>query len=512
MLAPGDTQVVAVVEQPRPTRYRRGRAPNFRLGVLGAVLLFVGLAVLSSLAVPPFRSADESAHGGYALAIAHGRIPSQYERVPAQIPGQRQPTHVYTTVHPPLYHALIAGPLLLGIEVGKPLLGLHLARIESALFSAVTVALTAVLAGMLLGRRRTEAVVAAATMATLGIFVLSSSLVYNDSLATLLSVAVLLGTLAVLRQGLRTSGCVLLILAAAASMAVRASNAEVVAMAGIGLLAAGAIHARNRWIGVAQGIGWSAAMGVACFAAAGWFYLLNQARYGHLTGWVSIAYDPHSPMYDAHGYPYPGGGLSFLLSPDSYLRLARDTYGDLLGVDRVLPWSNPVTVAGLVVVWSLAALGALWWLRQRRRLGPTRARQALVALVALHGVACLLYVAWWVQAGGYPHIRYLFPALPVVAVILARAVVGLPGGRWWAVLVVTVQLVLALGYLAKLPAQWTGESIWGVYPAALGKAGVPLPALVTVGLLLIVICGWLLCARAILTRQPTRSMISSETS
>lgn len=462
------------------------------------MLLFVGLAALSSLATPPFRSGDESAHVGYAIAVAQGEIPSRYAYRPAHIPGQREPTHVYTTAHPPLYYGLIAGPLLLGIDTGNPSFGLYLARIESALFSAATVALTAVLAWMLLGRRRPEAVVAAATMATLGAFVLVSSLIYNDSLATLLSLAVLLGTLAVLRDGLRISTCVLLILAAAASMATRASNAETVALAGVGLLAAGAIHTRRRWVGVARGIGWAAGMGFACLAASGWFYRLNQISYGHLTGRTRTADDPASNVYAARDYPYPGDAVSFLFSPDSYARLARDLYGDQIGVEHILAWSNTATVAGLVVVWSLVAVGALWWLRRAPSLRPTPTSQALVALVVLHCAATLLYVAWWVHVGGYPHIRYLFPALPVVAVALARAVTGLPGGRVWAVLVVTVQLVLSLGYLAKFPAQWTGEGTWGVYPAALGKAGVPLPTVVTVGLLLLVACGWLLCARAIL--------------
>lgn len=489
-----------------------------RVGVLGAVLLFTGLAVLSSLAVPPFRSADESAHVAYAIAVGHGEIPSRYDYLPAQIPGQRDPTHVYTANHPPLYYALTSGALLLGIEIRNPLLGLYLARTESVLFSTATVALTAALAATLLGRRRPEIVVAAAAMATVGAFVFASSLVYNDSLATLLNLAVLIGTLVVLRDGLRPRAGVLLVLAAAAAMAARASNAEIVALAGLGLIAAGAIHARRRWVGVARGIGWAAAMGAACFAATGWFYLLNLARYGHLTGRIAGVFDPYSPVYTAHGYPYPGGAGPFLVSPVSYLRLIRDTYGDLLGVERILPWSNPVTIAGLIAIWSLMALGALWSLRRPKplrphRVRPVRVRQAFIALVTLHCVACVAYVAWWVGVGGYPHIRYLFPVLPVIAVAIAVAVTALPGGRAWAMLVVAVQVVLSLAYLAKLPAQWTGEGIWNVYPAAFAKAGVVAPTPVTAGLLLLVACGLLLCGRAILAApQPTRSMISSETS
>lgn len=434
--------------------------------------MFLGLAVLSSLATEPFRPPDESNHTAYAIAVGHGTIPHKGKAGWREIPGQHE-TNLYTADHPPLYYVLVAGPLLVGIHTGHPLLGFHLARFESAVFSAGTVALTAVLAGMLT-RRRETVVGSAAIMATVGVFVWVSSLVYNDSLATLLSIAVFLATLNVVRSGLKAQGCVLLVAAAAAAMTAHAANAEVVGIAAIGLVVAGVRHGTLR-----RGIGWIAAMAAACFAASGWFYLLNQARYGHLTGRTRTWLAPRSVT-------------SFLFSPGTYAHLAGKTYDDVSGLDGVLTWSNALTVVVLIAIWAVTALGILW------RLPTLRVRSAEAVLVAAHCLAVLLYVAWWVHLGGRANIRYLFPALPVVAVVVAAAVMSLPRGRQLAALVVTGQLLLSLCFLAKLPVQWTGSGFWNAFPAALGRAGVPLPTLVTAVLMLIVVGGWSLCLREML--------------
>lgn len=476
----------AVLAPEAATAQQRPRATPARVGVCGAVLLFLALALLSALATPPYRSSDEAPHAAYAVAVGHGTIPHRTQQVRSEIPGGPHQI-IYTANHPPLYYALVTGPLLLGIHVGYPVLGLHLARIESALFSAGTVALTAVLAGMLTGRRET-AVAAAAIMATLGAFVSISSFVFNDSLATLLSLAVLLATLVVLRNGPRPRSCALLVVGAAAAITTRASNVEILAVAAVGLLAAGFIHG-----GRIRAVGWVLGMVAACAAASGWFYALNQERYGHLTG--------RAHLFTEYRRPSVGAIASFVSSPRTWGDLAWQTYGDLNHLEHTLTWSNGLTSGGLIAIWSLTGVGVLWRLRRlrgSRRPGPA------TALVVLHCALGLAAVIWWLGVGGRAHIRYVFPLLPVVAVVIAAAVLGLAGGRFLAVLVVTVQLVLSLVYLAKAPAQWTHTGIWNAYPAALGRAGLPVPTLFTVVVLLLAAAGWLLCTRALLTRaEPT---------
>ncbi|HVX43976.1 MAG TPA: hypothetical protein VHC49_08810 [Mycobacteriales bacterium] len=490
MRSPTELRTTFAIRPAPPDRGQR-RTSTVRAGVFGACILILCLAGLSSLGVAPFRSPDESAHVAYAVSIGHGTIPRKDEPGPRVIPGEHA-DRIYTADHPPLFYILITGPLLLGIHTGHPLLGLHLARFESILFSTGTVILTAALAGILLGGRRPEvAVTSAAVVATLGAFDFTSSQVYNDSLGALLSLSVLLATLLALRDGLRTGRCLLIVLTATLAIATRASNAEIVALAAAGLVAAGAVHDTRRWRGAAVGALWVGVMGAVCFAAVGWFYLLNQSRYGHLTGRTQLWLAPRSVS-------------SFLLSPSSYVNLGEQTFANLAGVEHrgVLPWMLPTLQGGVIAIWSLTGVGLLWWLRHRPRLRPPRVSQLLMLLVVVHALAGLLYVAWWVHLGGRPNVRYLFPALPVVAVALARAVAGLPGGRFWAVLVVTMQFVMSAGYLAKLPAQWAGTGLWRAYPAALDQAGVPAPAVVTIGLLIGAIGGWLLCTRAILTVAP----------
>lgn len=456
--------------------------------MLGAVIVFLCLAGLSGLAVAPFRSPDESAHVAYAVSIGHGTIPRKDEAGPRLFPGERA-DRIYTADHPPLFYVLTTGPLLWGIHIGHPLLGLHLARFESIVFSAGTIILTTALAGIIVGRRRPEvAVTSAAVIATLGAFEFTSSQVYNDSLGTMLSTAVLLCALPVLRDGLHPRRCVPLVLTATLAIAARASNAEVVALAAAALIAAGAIHTDRRWRGAVRGAGWVAVMGATCFAAVGWFYLINQSRYGHLTGRTRLWLPPRSIP-------------SYLFSPGSYVNLGEQTFANLAGVEHrgVLPWMLPTLQGCVIAIWVLTGVGLLWWLRHRPRLRPLRLSQALMVLVILHALAALFYVAWWVHLGGRPNIRYLFPALPAVAVGLARAVTGLPGGRVWAAIVVTMQFVMSVGYLAKLPAQWAGTNVWRAYPVALDKAGVPAPTAVTIIMLIVAAGGWFLCTWAILT-------------
>lgn len=459
-----------------------------RTGVIGVILMFLGLAVLSGLAVEPLRPRDEASHVEYAISLAHGTIPRTSQHMTSHIVDQRR-IRTYTANHPPLFYLVIAGPLVAGIAIDHPVFGLHLARVECAILSAITIAVTAWLAGLLTERRRREVqITAAAVLGTIGAYVYSSSLVFNDALATLLSALVLTGTVVILKRGSQPRVCWLVVLASAAAITARASCAEVVMLAGAGFVVAGIAHADRRGRGALRGLGWAAVTGLGCLASAGWFYLLNQSRYGNTTGHTGLPHESKS-------------FIGYVMSPSSYRQLIEDTYGDLSGVDRIFPWSQPLTTTSLAVIWAVVGAGALWTLSRRSGRAWFRRNLLIIALLAVHCIATICYIGWWVHTGGAAHTRYLFPALPVIAIAIAAAVLSLPFGRILAALLITLQLGLSVIFLAKVPAQWAGHDDWSTYSSALHNAGVPFPVAATVLLLLVVLIGWAMCLRGLLAKR-----------
>ena len=114
---------------------RRGGGEERRavgLGLAGVLLAFVVLAALHAVTVPPFLPADERSHTAYALLVAQGRLPTLTTPAPLlRSPGVGP--RIYTANHPPLYYALVAAPLRLGLAGGHPMAGFAAARLLTVL-------------------------------------------------------------------------------------------------------------------------------------------------------------------------------------------------------------------------------------------------------------------------------------------------------------------------------------------------------------------------------------------
>jgi hypothetical protein len=128
-----------------PMSLRLTRPGPLRLGVGGAVLAFVMLAALW-LYVPTYQPTDEASHVAYARELSHGRLPaidtpisSDGDARLARMLRRRDAPHrtIWTANHPPLYYALVAVPLRIGIDTAHPVRGVHAARVLSVGLSAL---------------------------------------------------------------------------------------------------------------------------------------------------------------------------------------------------------------------------------------------------------------------------------------------------------------------------------------------------------------------------------------
>jgi hypothetical protein len=476
-----------------------------RVGLAGALLLMLCLGTLYVLASPPFVSYDESAHAGYALDVTEGRIPSVRETVQVELPGQK-PTRQFVAQHPPLYYVIVGPILAVGRDHGHPIAAIRVARLFSVALGLGVVTLAAVLAGIVLRRRRTECmVIAAGLCACVPAYLGTASVIHNDLLAVATAVLAYTGAAAALADRPRPWNVAAVCIGSGLTMATRLSSIGPVALACAALGLAVLLRTDGplgRRLVRAAGIG-LLPIGVAA-VTAGWFFQRNKRLYDDYTGmsygWTVLKRaDNYTP-------------LSYLTSTKSLPDLL--TRGEGGG-----PWANPQwfgwwdqkLLALLLVV--IAASASVELGRFARRLGAQRPSTLLrdrdkLARIALWGLLLALPITAWLQLAFYvaetgtPNPRYLFAVLPAVAVVVAAAMRGFKG-RWASVLAVTTisfqtYLVLMTG------GRWLNDRLQlpRVHPLrqwerSLDAAGIPAPALVLTVLLLGCAVGIALQAKAL---------------
>lgn len=469
------------------------RPPWETVGAAAAVLVFAGVSLSYALSAPLFYHRDEMAHVGYAHAVADGQLPriDTFSPVPESAtiwqeklrysPDDRY-RQVWVANHPPLNYVAAAPLIWYSNLTDRPDGGLILLRLMNVGFAAVGVALTYLVGYQLSGGRRWIGLVATSMVALSPHPHLWFSQAMNDGLGLAAITFVLWAGLRYLRRGHSAGGLALLSAAVAIASASRAAGL-LVAVGIVGVVVAhrlwsraGPVRERLR-AGVLTG---AAALGPAA-VLVGWFYLRNIVLYGDI------------------------GASSFLLD-----RFMREPAGSILGFAAdTLQWeiafrtivSQTVTLgpdghsysdvglpARLVMV--LAAIGLAWaflaWLSRlsKDRQGPSHEGPTAGASgrtppvwpgVLVCGVVIAVVMATYAQhvsGGGLPHYRYLYPALPAVAALVAIGLDRL-GPRVLPVLVVAGQglllapLVLPTGRtyrayvvlmpegMAKIPEGWS---------------------------------------------------------
>jgi hypothetical protein len=485
------------------------RRPVLRLGVLGAVLAFVAIASLTALVTRPFLPADESSNVAYSLTVSRGELPRIDAPVKSELPGQRELPVNYVANHPPLYYLLVSPGLRYAVDSGHWRLGIALARLETVVLSFGTVVLTAALAVVLVGRRRPDLVVgAAALMAMTSSYAVTGGVVHNDGMATTLLAGQLAATVLVLVRGLRLPLVLTILVTAAVGLLTRVSNLGLIALSAAALVVAGVLHAnRGRVRGALRGLAWAGGLVGLCAASAGWFYAHNAREYGDFTGGDEVVKLLRMPAR-------PGSVVYHAVKPETVNDLVSGTFG----LDPDAPGLRTGLVVAMFVV--VAAGAAVLAVRVVRRLGrrshpgaatvqavpgaPAERRELIVAAIAallvVHVAIVLLEIGSHVKDGGGAQSRYLFPALPVLAIAAAAALLALPGrlGRVALTVAIVSQAALTLRVVESLAGRSTGraDSLGSLVPA-IDRSGVPLPAVLVGALLLIYAVGLVLVIGAI---------------
>jgi 4-amino-4-deoxy-L-arabinose transferase-like glycosyltransferase len=423
------------------------RLPPLRAALYLILAVFTVLALLYSAIVPIFEAPDETAHVSFVRFLrANKRLPQQ---------GQSGEAH-----QPPLYYILAAlislpagvddlaelerlNPNWAWAGVGQDInaiyhtaaelfpwrgatLAIHLMRILSVLLGVSTV-LVVYLMGLELFPSAPLIPLAAATIAAFNPqFVFISSVVNNDSLANLCA-AVALWMMVRLLLG-RTNRWTLLGLGLALGLGLMAKQSLLVLIPLAALvLAYASFRQRSLRMLLEAGL----IVGGVVLFIAGWWYLRNLALYGDAFGINAfVEYRPGERIATVANM----GELRVFLR-----KMHRSFWGEFGWANLPMPaWFY----SALVGLYVLAAIGGgLAWIRKRQ------AHASPWSVWALLLVLPVLFLLWVVTYGyrfggsGWQG-RYLLPALPAIALLLAAGLAHLFDGRRQAIPLVLIGLAL----------------------------------------------------------------------
>jgi hypothetical protein len=408
--------------------------PLVRLGLAGALLTFVVLAGLNAWTTPLFSQPDEASHYGYALLVSSGRLPKVTTPIPSgDVPelravlGPRDQAHrsVWTANHPPLFYAVMAVPLRVGVLVGHPLGALRAARMLSVAIAALGIVLLALLVGELVPGQPELMVASAGVTAIVPSFVAVAGLLYNDSLAFATSTAALLAGVRFLVRGPSRLRLAMVAVTACLAALTRASGLVVVGIVGLAVLVAVWREARRAGLpgrrASLAAVGQAAVVGAAVVAGAGWFYLRNYRLYGDFTG--------ATVLFHQFQRTSPGSVLEVVRARSYWINQAKRFWDSTF--DHQITSGSPAHK-----VWWVGApptIGfAVFAARRLGRRGAALGRDPRwIAAGLLVGMLVLLdgMLAQFISGGGGPHIRYLFPDLAIITLAAAIGLASLPGGR-----------------------------------------------------------------------------------
>lgn len=401
-----------------------------RLAVSGILAITAAAALASALhavTIPPFAPPDETSHIHYAFTVLDGRIPWITDHPEAQPVPYMRGMGIWVANHPPLPYALLAVPLRVGQAIDAPLAGFYAARGLLVASAAVGNLLVGWFAILLLPRRAGAAVVAAGAAALVPYALHVAGMAYTDAMGFAVVTALLVAALIVVQRGVTLPR-----VAVITALGIAAANTRAVGLAAaagaIGCVAvAELLHGRwRRTVTMARAAGLAAGAGAAVLAGSLWFYAgVNLARYGSLTG--------TSALIELHGRQPAEASVAARVVDPHHLRLLAIQFWQWVEADATseayLPHlMGPVGRWLLGVVMLAAVLVGVWRLARgawrRPLVGGVCWAVAVGWLVALH-----VAVANFVQVGGSAHLRYLWPALGAVAVVLAVGLTAAPR-RW----------------------------------------------------------------------------------
>jgi hypothetical protein len=431
------------------------------------VIGFIGVSSAFSIVVPVLEAPDEPSH------VATVRFLWTQRALPIQRPPDTFPTGQEGS-QPPLYYAASAliwgiapdvaiaptfedhNPFVTMTRSAEPpdnrnlyahgpaeafpwrgdVLAIHLVRLFGVALGAATVLLTFLIARELWPRRSVVAILAAGLVAFNPQFAFSSGTVNNDGAIAMLATFILWRLARWLSTGGSTRQAVVLGVGLGAAMLAKTD--------GILLLVPTAMVILSE---LAQNRRWSPTIGRAALVAgltvvvAGWWFVRNLALYGDLLGWQAMlaanaimlrakpldALAAGRVLWEARGTFWGAfGWTNILFDTDVYLWLDR---------------FSAIALAGLAIALVRRLVG--YW--RSGRSGPARGCSnsphliALAILVIWPGLVFASLVRWVQVNAAADQWRLLFPAIGVIAILVA---VGLDELRHGAFAIVRAGLSL----------------------------------------------------------------------
>ena len=415
---------------------------------LGIILLgHLLLALLYSLAVPPWEAHDEWAHYRYAAFVAqHHALPDPTQRLTTEFEFDE-------ASQPPLYYLLAAAPMLAveglddyevqvnpyisgdsaqtGVNMAVhdaaqesfpwrgAILALHLGRFVSILISLLALVVTFAIIRYLSRGRPEIALAGTAIQAFAPQFVFISAVITNDVLSILLESLLLYFSLRLIVEGPRPRLTFYVALTAGLALLTKYLALAVLPLALLAFLWGAWRHRRNPRLGGRLGRSFVIFMGVLALTAGAWLW------HNYQISGVWIPRDPVSQRSLLTGMQDGGLDIQWAYLPRALLE-GFYTYWASFGWGNVSPdrWVYVVWLAMLLA----GGVGVVLWLLRTEE--GARARR-LVLFLALFVIAVVGLPLLRELLHNSPHLRgrYMLATLPIAAWVLAQGWAYLGGQR-----------------------------------------------------------------------------------
>jgi hypothetical protein len=391
-------------ERPAEPTKRVGRL--MRVGLIAAIAMYVGFAMLHALGIQAYKPGDEERHVQYVVALEkHGRLPTMKETRGA--------------THPPLYYALVAKTTMRGVKTPKEAIPfVPRTRVMSAAFGIVALLYVFGIVRRLVPSYPAVAVHATALTAALPSFANNCAVVGNDAMGLATQLGMTYAALVVLHDGPSWKRLAHVGFWLAVGGLVRISAIAMipgVLLAVLGGFYFHASHDRRRRVLV----GAVAAVALVALVAvtSGWFYLGNRKRLGDVAGTEAILEkvrnNPVRPLY------------AVIFSGGTWLEVHDELWGKLAGNIRL--GGALGSLARIFTTASLVGVAlSLWRAKVWRAWRPWRSWLRSPGRFQWLAVACLvvsviLPTLHYHSKGGGLHQRYFFGILYVWTILLACA-------------------------------------------------------------------------------------------
>jgi len=363
-------------------------------GIVAVAVLFSAAAFLHALLIPPLATGDEALHLDYVVDVSQLQLPRFFDGAHFKVPGAYTPPVQWVSQHPPLYYMILAPFVALADSFGSPGVMVFVGRMLSLIIGLLALlAIPPILARW----RQSPRVILGATLlgSVVSMHIGTSSAIYNDPLATLLSVVTVGLAGYILLEGPTRRRVGLLALLAALGLFTRATMLVNVMVACLTLVIAYPLHRQQLGTSIKasllKGIGAATLTAGLSLVIAGWYYVRNYTYSGSFVGsQTEWAIEHLNRQYFTFG--------NVLSRPDFIQQY-------FAGFS-----SSQIIILSCFVLFAAGIIGTILWSR-RHRTHHEKRFLLLIGLIVLHSIGIVLLLAQHIMNGGANNYRYLLPAL-----------------------------------------------------------------------------------------------------